>query len=209
MDTQTAYPYLDHFWERIEESDRFHMQIGKVHQTLHHLVADLQAAGIDYAVVGGMALIAHGYLRETVDVDVLVRPDGLASFRDRFVGLGYRPTFTGANKSFVNTQTGVKVEFLTTGEYPGDGKPKPFAFPDPATHFIEVKGARIVDLPMLINLKLASGMTNPGRLRDLADAQELIRVLNLPAEFAGQLNPYVREKFLELRSFIQASTVEG
>jgi len=203
MDTQTTYPYLDRFWERIEESDRFHMEAGKVHQTLRSLIADLQAAGIDYAVVGGMALNAHGYLRETVDVDVLVRPDGLATFRDRFVGLGYRPAFAGARKSFVNTQTGVKVEFLTTGEYPGDGKPKPFAFPDPTAQVVEVRGAKIVDLPMLINLKLASGMTNPGRLRDLADVQELTRVLKLPADFAEKLNPYVRQKYAEFWTAIQ------
>jgi len=41
-------------------------------------------------------------------------------------------------------------------------------------------------------------MTNPGRLRDLADVQDLIRVLELPMEFAQQLNPFAREKFEEL-----------
>jgi len=35
-------------------------------------------------------------------------------------------------------------------------------------------------------------------LKDLGDAQELIRVLRLPAEFSDQLNPYVRGKFIEL-----------
>ncbi len=41
-------------------------------------------------------------------------------------------------------------------------------------------------------------MTNPGRLRDLADVQELIRTLQFPLDFAGQLNPYVRGKYEEL-----------
>jgi hypothetical protein len=45
-------------------------------------------------------------------------------------------------------------------------------------------------------------MTNPGRLRDLADVQELIRTLQLPSEFAGQLNPFVRAKFEELRQAV-------
>jgi hypothetical protein len=60
---------------------------------------------------------------------------------------------------------------------------------------------RIAD--KLRELKLASGMTNPGRLKDLADVQELIRVLQLPLEFAEGLNPYVRAKYSELWSGVQ------
>jgi hypothetical protein len=63
---------------------------------------------------------------------------------------------------------------------------------------IDIGGISYVRLPTLIELKLASGMTNPGRLKDLADAQELIKVLRLTKSFADQLNPYVRAKFLDL-----------
>ena len=49
--------------------------------------------------------------------------------------------------------------------------------------------------------------SNIGRLRDLADVQELIRVLVLPREFAQQLNPFVRAKFEELWQAV-ASTPE-
>jgi hypothetical protein len=62
-------------------------------------------------------------------------------------------------------------------------------------------------LPKLVELKLASGMTNPGRLKDLADVMELIKVLNLPAHFADQLDPFVRDKFKEL--YAASQTVEG
>jgi DNA-binding XRE family transcriptional regulator len=47
-------------------------------------------------------------------------------------------------------------------------------------------------------LKLASGMTNAGRLKDLSDVLELIKILNLPADFTDRLNPFVRTKYLEL-----------
>jgi len=47
-------------------------------------------------------------------------------------------------------------------------------------------------------LKLASGMTAPDRLKDLADVQELIKIRHLSREFAENLNPYVRAKYLEL-----------
>lgn len=189
---------LETFDERLLESERFHMGAGKVHETLNVLAGDLDRAHIDYAVMGAMALNAHGYNRETTDVDVLVRPDGLAAFKERLVGRGYTEKFQGARKSFKNTQTGVTVEFLTTGEYPGDGKPKPVAFPDPATAHIEVRGVKVVTLQKLIELKLASGMTAPHRRRDLADVQDLIRTLRLGAEFAERLDPYVRPTFMTL-----------
>ena len=41
-------------------------------------------------------------------------------------------------------------------------------------------------------------MTNPGRLKDLSDVLELIKLLNLPVNFSEKLNPYVREKYSEL-----------
>ena len=52
----------------------------------------------------------------------------------------------------------------------------------------------------MIELKLASGMTAKGRLQDLADVQRLIQEQGLSAEFAEDLNAYVRDKFLELLS---------
>ena len=50
----------------------------------------------------------------------------------------------------------------------------------------------------LVELKLASGMTAPHRLKDLADVLELVRAAKLPAELAASLDPYVREKYVEL-----------
>jgi hypothetical protein len=64
-------------------------------------------------------------------------------------------------------------------------------------------------LPTLIELKLASGMTNPGRLKDLADVQELIRVLKLPADFSDQLNPFVRGRYSELWEAVKLAGGEG
>lgn len=36
------------------------------------LLADLTGAGVDYAVVGGVAVIANGYVRLTEDLDILI-----------------------------------------------------------------------------------------------------------------------------------------
>jgi hypothetical protein len=103
---------------------------------------------------------------------------------------------------------GVDIHVVVTGSYTGDGRPKPVAFPDPA---IAIRGARValLPLPRLLELKLASGMTAPHRLRDLADVQEVIRVLALPATFAEDLDQSVREQFLALWRSVQNIPEEG
>ncbi|WLD13981.1 hypothetical protein SH412_004156 [Planctellipticum variicoloris] len=88
-----------------------------------------------------------------------------------------------------DTELGVRIEFLTAGDFPGDGKPKPVALPDPAAVSFEAEEIRYITLPKRVELKLASGMTSLGRVKDLADVLELIKVLRLPAEFAEQLDP--------------------
>jgi hypothetical protein len=95
-----------------------------------------------------------------------------------------------------------------TGGFPGDGKPKPVAFPDPQDTSVVLEGVRFLKLPKLIELKLASGMTNPGRLKDLADVQELIRALNLPRDTERDLDPFVREKFCGLWDAVKQNPAE-
>jgi len=171
---------------------------GMINQTLLRLVADLEKHGIDYNLIGAAALNRHGYQRFTIDIDVLMSPEGLQKFQDELVGLGYRPAFEGAKKKFRSTNENVPVEIIVAGEYPGDGKPKPVRFHDPQENFVVIEGVKTVNLETLINLKLASGMTAPGRLKDLADVQELIKIKELDESFAERLNPFVQEKFVEL-----------
>jgi hypothetical protein len=140
---------------------------------------------IDYAIAGALALAVHGRPRMTDDVDVSIRRDDLQRFKERW--LGDHPN----------------VRFLIAGDFPGDGKPKPVAFPDPAAQAATGDGFRIVDLNTLIELKLASGMTAPHRARDIADVIDLIRARQLPRDHTAQLNPYVRDKYDELWQLAQ------
>ena len=50
----------------------------------------------------------------------------------------------------------------------------------------------------LIQSKLAPGLTNPDRMKDLADIQELIRAANLPLQLGLALDPMVRRKYEEI-----------
>ena len=178
-----------------------------VHKTLGGITKRLSELGISYTVVGGMALFAHGFRRFTEDVDLLVTADGMQRIRDELEGLGYtRPA--GTSTKLRDTETGVRIEFLIAGQFPGDGRPKPVAFPDPDLAGVDIDGVRFLALPRLIELKLASGMSAQHRLKDLADVQELIRILSLGRDLATQLDPSVQPKYLELHDAVTSAPAD-
>ncbi|MCI0362907.1 MAG: nucleotidyl transferase AbiEii/AbiGii toxin family protein [Phycisphaerales bacterium] len=168
-----------------------------VHKTLRRIARRLDDLEIPYAVAGGMALFFHGYRRFTEDVDILITREGKDIAHRALEGLGYLPPFAGS-KNLRDAESGVRIEFLIAGDYPGDGKPKPVRFPDPAQVAVSIDGVKFLSLPSLIELKLASGLTNPRRAKDLVDVQELIDVLRLTEDFANQLSPFVQAKYREL-----------
>jgi hypothetical protein len=184
--------------EIYDEGLRLFMGEGRTDQALARLARDLERHGIEYMVIGAVALIAHGYPRFTEDIDIVLTPEGLEAVHQELIGLGYVPQFPGARKKIRSTVDGVSIEIITTGEFPGDGKPKAVSFPRPNQTSTEIDGIRVVTLEKLIELKLASGMTAAHRLKDLADVQELIKVRKLDAQMADSLDPYVRMKYLEL-----------
>jgi hypothetical protein len=203
MSSSASNPNPRSVQDMYAEGLRYFMGQGKLNNTLAQVAADLKQCGIDYMVIGAVALMAYGYPRFTEDIDLVLTPEGLEAFHQNLIVLGYAPAFQGARKRRRSTRDGVSIEVTVSGEYPGDGKPKPVSFPVPADASIEIDGVQIVALERLIELKLASGMTAPDRLKDLADVQELIKVRGLGSDFAEQLNPYVREQYLRLHKAVE------
>ena len=195
--------------QRLREAEEFFMKQGPVFSTLERLARRLKEEEIPYAVVGGMALNLHGFERMTRDVDIVMTAAAIEKFVERCVGLGYAPAFAGARKSFRDTTTQTAIEVLITGEYPGDGKPKPVSFPDPAAASMEIENIRVITLAKLIELKLASGLSAPHRLRDLADVQDLIMTLQLPLELAEQLDASVHAEYRRLWEAAQGASDNG
>lgn len=185
------------FFAGAEEATRFFMGESDVQHAMEKVVRLLEEDGIPYAVIGAMALNAYGYRRVTVDVDLLLTREGLEAFRSKHLGLGYVQKFPGS-KGLRDTENGVPIDVVITGEYPGDGQPKPVSFPDPATAAVRGERVALLPLPRLIELKLASGMTAPHRLKDLADVLEMVRILGLPQSLEEDLHPFVRDKFREI-----------
>jgi hypothetical protein len=178
--------------------DQFFMAASPVHDAMRRLTKTLQEMQIPFAIAGAMAANAHGHRRTTSDVDILIRREDLRRFKERYLGLGWVDKFEGS-KNFRDTVSNVNIDALIVGEYPGDGLPKPVAFPPPETVAEpDAEGLPFISLQALLELKLASGMTAPHRMQDMADVMNLIRANRLPLEYAARLNPYVAEKFREM-----------
>lgn len=125
----------------------------------------------------GLAVFAHGHERMTKDVDVLLTADGLRQFRDAALGPGGWDT--------------------------GDQAPRTHTFrllapPEPGRSSVVLAGKRVLALPHLVELKLASGLYAPERLQDFADVVALTRANALPLAFGEGLHEDVRAKWREL-----------
>ena len=190
-------PAQERFLDGLAWCERFFMGEGEVQKALFKLVDILDAEQIPHVVIGGLALNEYGHRRATVDVDLILRDDDLQRFKRKYLGRGYAERAPGSGK-LLDTEYNVKIDVLGAGRFPGDGQPKPIAFPDPATTALRGKKFALLPLPRFIELKLASGLTAPHRLHDLADVLNLIRSTALPASFSEDLHPYVRPKFDEL-----------
>ena len=167
------------------------------------LAASLEKEGIDYCLVGGNALKAHGFDRATTDIDLLMTEDSLKKFVETHVGRGYARRFAGAKTKFLRAVDKVPIDIVVTGAFPGNEQTE-VPFPEPSE--ISFEGVvfpdndqmvRVADLINLINLKLVCYKDLPEhRPQDLVDVRRLIQCNKLDGAFADNLHPSVREIFL-------------
>jgi hypothetical protein len=184
--------------EVAKRTDQFFMGTSPIHQAMRRLAKTLGEMQIPFAIAGAMAANAHGHQRTTADVDILIRREDLDRFKQHHLGLGWLDKFEGS-KNFRDTVCNVDIDVLIVGEYPGDGLPKPVAFPAPEdVAEVHEDAIPFVSLKTLLELKLASGMTTIHRPRDLDDVIQLLRINQLPLDYVESLNPYVADKFREL-----------
>lgn len=158
----------------------------------------LRNARLPHCLVGGVAVCLHGYRRNTVDVDMLIRREDSASIRDTLEAAGFE--WDEDAREF-RSESGVPVQFLIAHEPAGNDASYAVKLPDPADEsaIAEVEGLSVVALPKLIELKIACGLGSPRRThRDLADVVELIAVHSLGRDFARFLHKSVRKEFRNL-----------
>jgi hypothetical protein len=193
----------DSRWALDEGSLHFE-SASRIHKALEKIATRLTEHGIPYAVTGPMAFFRHGFRRFTEWLDLLVTRDGLRAIHKHMIGHGYVQKFN-RSKALRDTELGVRIEFFISGDFPGDAAPKPVVWPDPNSASIEIDGIRYLTPAALLEVTIASGGQGIRCLRDLADAQDFIKVLRLPLEFADKLHPSVRDKYFELWSYAQSA----
>ena len=139
------------------------------------LVSALHQAGVRYLIAGGLAVNAHGYLRFTKDVDVVVHlvPDNIKRAFAVLEDLGYRPLVpvTVAQFSDATTREGwVRDKGMQVLQFWSDAHretpvdmfvQEPFDFEDEyrrsLTKPLGMVEVRFVTIPTLIKMKQAAG----------------------------------------------------
>ena len=136
----------------------------------------LNEASVRYLVVGGLAVNAHGYLRFTKDVDLVVQliPDNVTRALDALATLGYRPLAPVTANQFSDRATregwirdkGMQVLQLWSNDHIETSVDifvyEPFEFDDEYTNALikPLYGSidvRFVSIPTLIKMKEAAG----------------------------------------------------
>lgn len=158
--------------------------------------AALTRAELPHALVGGVAVCLHGYQRNTVDVDLLVRREDAPAARAALEASGWQWI---DERSELKSPAGVVLQFLLAGDKAGPDSE--VALPDPAdsTAVTRLEGLPVLRLARLIETKLACGQGNLRRThKDFADVVELIAIHNLSRSFARYLHKSLRSAYREL-----------
>lgn len=162
---------------------------GAVIETAVKLSRIMRERSIDGAVIGGVAVVLHGHVRTTKDVDLFVRqPLTEVSTALEAAGLSFDPS---------------KREFLCDG-VPVHLVPEQMLAHAP-TRFEVRDDVTTVSLADLISMKLHSGTTKLVRAQDLADVIGLIKALNLSSAFARHIDRPMRAEFKKLVNAVKRS----
>jgi hypothetical protein len=135
-------------------------------------------------VIGGVAVILHGGGRSTTDVDIL--SDDLWTTHTQLEEAG----ILWDSKRREHVADGIPVHLVPTSMLGQAG--------ENVRKVSTIKGVKVVSLADLIRIKLASGLTNAARAKDLAHVVDLIQRVPLDKSFASKLPQHLRAPFKKL-----------
>ena len=154
------------------------------------IVRALNEARVEYLIVGGLAVNAHGFIRLTRDVDLVVRlePENAGRGLRALLGIGYRMSIPAEPAEFADAavrarwraEKGMIVLKLWSDEHPRTPVDlfihEPFSFPEELVRSLRLEispglWAPVVALQTLLAMKRAVG-----RPQDLIDIEELERL---------------------------------
>ena len=175
-------PLAEVSWERMIRA------VEKVRERLKRAVAALEAAGVPYAVVGGNAVAAwvsridEAAVRNTQDVDILLRRSDLARAKEAMAPAGFVFRHSASIDMFLDgpgskARDAVHIVFAAEKVRPNDLAPSP-----DVTEAEETQTFRLVTLESLVRMKLTSF-----RDKDRTHLRDLIEVGLIDATWCPRL----------------------
>ncbi len=159
----------------------------------------LNEAGVRYLVVGGMAVVAHGYLRLTVDVDLFVdlAEDNLRKCLTVFEKLRYVPRPPVALTDFLcqenrrrwRIERNLLVFSLWNPDHPSTEvdlfNEEPFPFTDGLARSVRIDLSQHIRVPVIGLDDLICMKQKAGRPKDLDDIEQLRKIKEAGNEAGG------------------------
>lgn len=184
------------------------MAIEDVEKRLKTFTAALDAAGIEYAVIGGNAVAAWvstvdpDAVRSTKDVDVLLRRSDLARVAEAVRGIGMLQEEVLGVPIFVDRDRPSPkraVHVIVADERVRPEHPRPA--PSVTASRRSAEGYRIIDLPELVQMKLEAN-----RRHDQVHMEDLLRIGLIDASLAARLPEDLLERLRYVRDTMEWTT---
>jgi hypothetical protein len=179
--------------------DRMERAVAKVRDRLLRATTALNAAGVPYAVVGGhavaswVATVDEGAVRNTRDVDLMVRREDLPAVTTALQGAGFIGEELLGVTLFRDGAEGKPSEAV---HLHFSGKKTRPDYPLPAPELTTVDdpaGFRVITLESLLVMKLMSN-----RRKDQVHVEDMINVGLIDANWAPRLAPELAERLQKI-----------
>ena len=168
-------------------------------QALHRIDNLFEEHSVNYAVIGGLAVVRNGAVRTTIDIDLLTSREGWQKIRDASpAGLRTAPD------NAIDTKTDVQIDVLFEGD---DWEMViPLTKPEAISEYDEQLRAWFITLPHLLELKIAVYLKKLGEdgieiaAKDLADVVALMEqnLNSIDDDFIDKIRVEVRDEFVRI-----------
>jgi len=159
----------------------------------HRMLSEVE---VPHSVCGGVAVCLHGYQRNTIVLDLIIRKEDSQIVRRTLEQAGLK---WDQEQAEFRSLTVIPVQFLYAGDRAGNGSEVSLPDPQGDSNVETLEGLPVLRLSKLIEVKIACGLGSVRRThKDLADVVELIAIRNLDSSFARHLHKSVRKSFRKL-----------
>jgi hypothetical protein len=173
--------------------------VEKVRQRLLRATAALRGAGIEYAVAGGNAVAAwvssvdESAVRNTQDVDILIRRSDLAAVKSALEAAGFIYRRVAGVDAFLDgpgasVRQGVHIIFANEKVRPAEPGPNP-----DVAESRDASDFRVLDLEALVRIKLTAF-----RDKDRTHLRDLIDVGLIDSSWPGRFAPELAKRLQSL-----------